>query len=85
MGLAIAIVGLLSGVLSLVVWYMKREHAPTPEERRQDLKEEYADTIENVHRLRARGQNAEAEAMLRRLRIRALNGRLRVERPDPGV
>lgn len=62
-----AAISLLSGIVALVAWYLKRKRAPTIEERKEDVRQRFTDTIENVARLREAGNDAEADAMLRRL------------------
>ncbi len=65
----IAAITLLSGIVSLIAWWVKRKRAPTKEERLDDVKRQFTDTLANVARLRAQGDNAEADAMFRRLGI----------------
>jgi len=77
MSIALAILSLLGSIMGLVMWWVKRKRAPSKQERIDDLKQEYSDSIEEVHRLRKKGDHAGAEAMLRRLRIRAAAERMR--------
>lgn len=61
------ILSLIAGIVGLLLWWAKRKRSPTPDERRQDVRQQYHDSLENVHHLRSLGNHAEADAMLRRL------------------
>lgn len=62
--------------LALGIWkfYASRKRAPTTQERLDDVDREFSDSIENVHRLREKGEHARADAMFRRLALRASGG-----------
>lgn len=67
MGTAGAIITLLGGVLTLILWLFKRKQDPTPQQRKDDVEREYSDTIETIHKLRSQGKHVAADEMLRRL------------------
>lgn len=67
---------LLAAIAGIIGWYIKRKRAPTKAEQIDDIKIQFSDTIENVHRLRSSGKDDEAEAMLRRMRDNAGIARL---------
>ncbi len=78
MSIIIAIITLLSGIVGLVAWIVKNK--VTPEQRKDEVKHEFSDTLANVHRLRGIGRNVEADEMLERLGI--LDGTPIVRRAD---
>lgn len=77
------ILSIIAALLSLITWFTQRKWVPTKAEQLTDLSAEYEDTTENVHRLRAQGKHAEAEAMLARMRARATAERLRNDKQSP--
>ena len=71
MTLALAIISLLTAVIPLVLWYVKRKHSPTTQERLADTAQEYERLRQELAAARGRGDDAGAESVLRRLRARA--------------
>lgn len=62
-----AVITLLSALVGLWAWWLKRKRAPTPEERKDDVRQQFQDSFRNVYELRIQGNHAEADAMLRRM------------------
>jgi ABC-type bacteriocin/lantibiotic exporter with double-glycine peptidase domain len=77
MSVIIAVITLLSGILSLVAWWVKRKRAPTKEERIDDANHENTDSQEALRKLREEKQDGKAEEMLVRMRKRAATGWVR--------
>ena len=77
MTLAVAILGLLTALLGLLRWWLKRDRPPTPEEEKDAVRRQFQDSFENVYRLRNEGNHEEADAMLRRIAA-ALNKRVEI-------
>lgn len=70
--MTLAILGLLSGLLSLALLWARRKKEPTVSERKDDLEREFTGSggvIEKIHKLRAAGNHAEADALLRRYEL----------------
>ncbi len=71
MTLAIAIISLITAAIPLIIWYVKRKHSPTPQEQLCDTASEFEQLRADLADARARGDDAGAESVLRRLRARA--------------
>ena len=62
-----AIISIISAIIGLVTYVLKRKQSPSREERLDDMRESYGATLENIRRLRGLGQDADADAMLEQL------------------
>ena len=76
--MAVAILGLLTALIPVLLWYVKRKHSPTLEERLDDARRAQAALMAEVVEARRRGDDARAESLLRRLRAQVLPGPGRV-------
>lgn len=85
MSTLIAIITLLSGIVSLIAWWVKRKRAPTQEERIDDANRENADSLEAIKKLRDNDEHDKAEEMLARMRQRAATGWVRNKSANPGL
>ncbi len=66
--MALAILGLLTALLPLIIWYVKRKYSPTGIERQDDLADDVAAITAEIMAARRDGDDARADALLRRLR-----------------
>jgi hypothetical protein len=66
------ILSIVSALIGLWIFYAKRHDTPTVSERIDDLETEYHDIIQKIHELREKGDNAGADAILRRLSTRSI-------------
>ena len=78
-----AILTIIGAVASLWYLYAKRRNVPTTEEKLDDLEDEYVATTKKIHELRAAGNHAEADAILRRLNQLAIPVGMRKFSPHP--
>jgi hypothetical protein len=69
-----AILTIIASILGLAVWWIKRKKAPTLPEKLEDSNNENEDSWEKIRELRSQGKQDQAEAMLARIRMRALHG-----------
>ena len=68
-----AIISLLVALVPILFWWLKRKRSPTPEERQDDNRKEFERVMCEIATLRARGDNAGADALLRRMHTSTLS------------
>lgn len=66
-----ALFGFLTALATLALWYFQRTRSPTAGQRQTDLADEYATLASWLAQARRRGDDAGADALLRRLRARS--------------
>jgi len=64
---AALVIGLISAIITFIGYVLKRKHSPTREEREEDMRRTYGETLENIRRLRELGRDADADSMLEQL------------------